>query len=393
MSIAKRVLHIIPGYGGGISSLVRNIVVNADVNILNNDVVSFTEYPDFFIDEVKANKGVCYTLPSAKGKSITVCMKRFCEIIKHASYDAVHIHVYENQFVFFAVLCKVCGVKRIIAHAHITNSDHVNNRFYQLKMRFWRICENKLANQQASCSKMASEFIYGKKMVQENRIMHIPNGVNIEKFSVPIDEEQKEKLKKELHIEENTLVVGHVGFFGYQKNHEFMLKIIKELVNRHNKFVWIFIGDGWNRENIEKSAARMEINNNIRFLGRRNDVNALFQIMDVSVLPSHFEGLPTVAVESQAAGTPVVISDTVTQEVDLHMGLTRFVSLQAEIDEWVDAIMLIAKVDIEPLESRISTLEKLFFTAKSSTLLYQDFINGYINNYNIGDVYNLQGRK
>lgn len=389
MGKGKKVLHVIPGYGGGISSLVRNIVTNSDADVINNDVVGFTGYPDYFVNEVHANKGECFTLPSVKSDGKKVCAQRFCEIVKSGSYDVVHIHVYENQFVFFAILCKICGVKRIVAHAHITNSDHIYEIGYRIKLYLWRFCENILSTQKASCSKMASEFIFGKKPVEQNKVMHIPNGVNIEKFAFQITEKEKENLRLDLKIENGDLVIGHVGFFGYQKNHEFMLEIIQELHRRQEKFVWLFIGDGWNRPNIENRAKQLGIYGNIRFLGRRNDVNKLFQLMDVSVLPSHFEGLPTVAVESQAAGTPVVISSAVTQEVDLHMGLAQFVSLDSTTSVWADIIESIAKNETVPLDERIDTLERLFFTAKSSTCLYQDFINGYINHYNIGDIYKL----
>lgn len=73
-----------------------------------------------------------------------------------------------------------------------------------------------------------------------------------------------------------------------------------------------------------------------RFLGRRNDVNKLFQLMDVSILPSHYEGLPTVAIESQAAGTPIVVSTAVTEEIDMGMGLVTRVSLDESMDVWVE---------------------------------------------------------
>ena len=389
MGKGKRVLHVIPGFGGGISSLVRNIVTNSDVNELVNDVVGFTEYPDYFANEVHANNGECFTLPKVKSEGIIACARKFCEIVKNGSYDVVHIHVYENQFVFFAVLSRMCGIKRVVAHAHISNSDHINEIKYQIKLNLWRLCENVLSTQRTSCSKLASEFIFGRKPVEQNKVMHIPNGVNIEKFAFQITEKEKESLKLDLKIANGDLVIGHVGFFGYQKNHEFMLEIIQELHRRQEKFVWLFIGDGWKRPNIENRAKQLGIDDNVRFLGRRNDVNKLFQIMDVSVLPSHFEGLPTVAVESQAAGTPVVISSAVTQEVDLHMGLARFVSLDATAHVWADVIESMAKNDKVPLDERIDTLKRLFFTAKSSTNLYQDFINGYINHYNIGDVYKL----
>ena len=393
MMSAKKVLHVIPGFGGGISSLVRNIVLNSNPDILINDIVGFSEYPDFFQTEVTQKGGKTFTLPSVRKVGKKQCQKEFIAILKQTPYDAVHIHVGENQFLFFAVSCKIAGVKRIIAHSHITNSDHINEWKYRMKLRFWRLAEAILATQRASCSKMASEFLYGKRPVKKNKIMHIPNGVNMERFAKTLSDKEKFALKESLGITPGTFVVGHVGYFGYQKNHEFMLKLISQMKNKYYDFVWLFIGDGWNMEKIIKMADELQVSGYIKFLGRRNDVADLFQIMDVFILPSHFEGLPTVSVESQAAGTPVLMSDTITDEVDLKLNLVKYLSLNDSTDEWIKSLFEMAKVERIPREQRVRKINELFFTSETVARLYEDFIQGYISHYDIGDSYTFQPRE
>lgn len=82
-------------------------------------------------------------------------------------------------------------------------------------------------------------------------------------------------------------------------------------MDEYEKFVWLFIGTGYNFDEYVHLAEIMGLGDCVRFLGRRNDVCALYKIMNVSVLASFFEGLPTVTIETQAAGTATVISDSI----------------------------------------------------------------------------------
>ena len=107
--------------------------------------------------------------------------------------------------------------------------------------------------------------------------------------------------------------------------------------------------------------------------------------MDVSILPSHYEGLPTVAIESQAAGTPIVVSTAVTEEIDMGMGLVTRVSLDESMDVWVEAIKRAAGMEIPTVEERIKQMDSLFFTASSAAKLYTAFIERKIKSYNLGE--------
>ena len=62
------------------------------------------------------------------------------------------------------------------------------------------------------------------------------------------------------------------------------------------------------------------------------------KIFDILLLPSLFEGLPGVVSESQAAGTPCVLSDNITRKSDIKLGLLRYVKLEKDIDYWIKAI-------------------------------------------------------
>ena len=87
---------------------------------------------------------------------------------------------------------------------------------------------------------------------------------------------------------------------------------------------------------MEKKDQRIQ--NNILFLGNRDDVYRLYQAMDVFVLPSRYVGLPVVGVEAQAAGLPCVLSDQMTAETEVTERVV-FLSLSQTAQEWSDVIV------------------------------------------------------
>ena len=79
------------------------------------------------------------------------------------------------------------------------------------------------------------------------------------------------------------------------------------------------------------------IQDNVLFLGNRNDVDRLYQAMDVFVLPSRYEGLPVVGVEAQAAGLPCVLSDKMTEETK-YQDNVMFLKIEDNTPTWAKAI-------------------------------------------------------
>ena len=76
----------------------------------------------------------------------------------------------------------------------------------------------------------------------------------------------------------------------------------------------------------------------MRFLGKRSDIAAILQAADVFLLPSFYEGLPIVAIEAQAAGLPLILSDAVSKESAIT-GNVRFLRLADPPSVWADAIL------------------------------------------------------
>jgi len=382
----KRVLHIIPGYGGGISSTVRNLVSSIDSSKVQIDVVGFTTYSDDFYREITAKGGRVFTLRNVRIKTLYKCVIEYQKLLlKHGPYDVIHIHMYGYKAMYFSLISRLCGVNRIIVHAHIAASRGSDFWYNKPKMNISRLITRLAADQYVSCSRIATAYVFGGGALKRSKVMHIPNSVNVEKFAQNISTSEVKTIKQELDITDVDLVIGHIGQFGYQKNHDFMVKIIKRMKERNISFKWLFIGVGNERTRIEQDINNNQCEDVTLFLGRREDVHKLLQVMSVTVLPSHFEGLPTVTVETQVAGIPTVISTNVTNEVDMGIGLVKVLDLKESLDTWIDAILEMSKVRYLDRTKLINMIHQRGFTTEAASKLYECYIWNEIKNYNLGD--------
>ena len=370
----KRILHIIPGYGGGISSYVRNIVSSIDSNKIIIDVIGFSEYSSDFREEIESKCGKLFTLPRIHKDGIFSIISFYKNVLKkEGPYCMVHCHFSGPRALFFSIISKLHGIKRFVVHAHRAD-DEYKGKFSKVNLFIERVTSVLAADNLVSCSNMASRYIFGSKYVLENKVMHLPNSISVKKYCINVSNDKKDSLRNELNINNDKIIIGHIGRFNIQKNHLFMVEIIKEMKNRNLNFIWLFIGDGEELENIKKLINKNDCEDYVRFLGRREDVNVLYSIIDVIVLPSFFEGLPTVIVEAQAAGVPSVVSSNVTTEVDMKIGILKFIDLEEDLDIWIKNIVDMSKVYVPNKKNRIEYLNRRHFTSESSAKLYEDFI-------------------
>jgi len=181
---------------------------------------------------------------------------------------------------------KMGGIRRIIyrrGSAIPIRNTHLNRKL------FHNVVTDILANSQATKATINANT----SLFPEDRIKVIYNGLHQEAFQSPIDN---------VH---NPLRIGHLGRFAYQKNHEFLIKIARQLRKQNIDVEWHLGGDGEMFEQI-RSEARNAGLDNMTFHGFINDSKAFLSSVDLFVLPSHWEGFGYVIAEAMAVGKPVV---------------------------------------------------------------------------------------
>ena len=373
-----KILHVIPGYGGGISSYVKNLISSIEEESIIIDVIGFTDYPVEFIDTVISNGGKAYKLPNIYKNPLNF-LKIFIGLIKANDYSILHCHISGYKGAVFKIISKFMGIQKIIVHAHRT-SDEKKGLFYNIQIKLSQKLTNFLADYYFTCSNMAAQYIFGNETCRHKKIVSMPNSIDIEKYMLSYSDVDKQKIKEELGVENNTYIIGHIGRFNIQKNHTFMIKIIEALIQKEKDFIWLFIGEGDLEDEIKKLVKETIGDQHVKFLGRREDIPTLLQIIDVLALPSLFEGLPTVAIEAQAAGVPVVLADTITDEANMEMGLANYIPIIDNYDEWAESLInCVEYKEIMSKQLRRKKLEDKGFTLEILSKKYiQEIIN--INN-------------
>lgn len=250
-------------------------------------------------------------------------------------YDVVHLHTSFWKSFLMEELAIAKKVPKIIVHSHSTQVDIIDdekrNEAISLHETRKKEFSLDLATDFCACSHLAAEWLFGAQIPRE-RIQILNNAIDTEKFA--FSSERRKEVREKLGIK-NNFVIGHVGRFTYQKNHTFLLSLVKKLSITIPEIRLLLIGVGPLEEETRDLVKEYEIEEQILFLGNREDVPALMSGMDLFLLPSRFEGLPLVLVEGQCSGLPCISSDLVTKEVALT-DLIRFFPLEEDL--WVEAV-------------------------------------------------------
>ena len=158
-----------------------------------------------------------------------------------------------------------------------------------------------LSDHVVSNSEAGAEWITDSGVSREN-VSVVYNGREIDQYAAP---ESPPDLYDELEVGEGP-VVGTVGRLIERKGHYDLLEAWPSVLENNPTATLLFVGDGPEREGLERRTKTLGCASSVRFLGMRDDVPELLDLMDVFVFPSHFEGLPGALIEAMAAGLPIV---------------------------------------------------------------------------------------
>ena len=328
-----RVLQIIGIVcGGGVEAVIMNYYRHIDRSKIQFDFVVDGYEKTILDDEIESLGGKVYHVEPYK-KNIFRYMSQIYHIVRDNHYDIVHSNM-NTLSVFSLFPAWLAGAHQRILHNHSTavRSEGMRSVIKMILRPFAPL----FANRYASCSRLAGDWMYGKKMMKSGKVTIINNAVDLEEYA--FSQELREKYRQELNIPADAFVVGHVGRFMYQKNHAFLIDVFREVARQTSKAILMLVGDGELRPEIEQKVASYNLTDKVRFLGLRKDVKKLYNCMDVFILPSWYEGLPVVSVEAQANGLPSIFSDQVTKE-SLLTSSAFFLSLNGGAVDWAAHVL------------------------------------------------------
>ena len=174
-----------------------------------------------------------------------------------------------------------------------------------------------------------------RALFNTNRVITVNNGIDFSRFDAKLYD--RDLIRASLGIDKDVKVIGHVGSYTNQKNHEFILRVFSEYLKLNPNAKLMLIGKGVLKSQINDKILEMNLGENIISLENRSDIPQLMSAMDVFVLPSRWEGFPVVMIEAQKIGLPCVISDRINKEVVLS-DRVAMLDIEGDIDKWLDAI-------------------------------------------------------
>lgn len=246
---------------------------------------------------------------------------------KEGPFDVIHCNMDLFNGINLMAARKV-GIPVRICHSHNSESQYNTSMLRKIMSRTYRTVMRKLIYKNATimlgCSELANDYLYGQRWKRDQRCSVLYNGIDLNKFKLQSREETDQKK------------IMTIGRFNKQKNPYFLLEILMELLKIRGNVCFSWVGDGELRKPIEEQVKENHLEDQIIFLGRRDDIPQVLMKNEYFLFPSLFEGLPITLIEAQASGLKCFVSDTITKEV--NVGLCKYISLKKDAKYWAKYI-------------------------------------------------------
>lgn len=337
----------------GIENVIMELYRNIDREKIQFDFLMMNDEEPYFRDEILSYGGRIYKAIYQRGKNpIKGSVWNYNFFRKHNEFTAIHCNVSSLLSIDRILTPYVCKKipQRII---HIHNAGEGKETEVQLRQ-----IENirrkipELATDLIACSEFAGQYNF-----KNVPFTTVPNCIKIDDFLFDIN--CRRETRKKLGIT-NERVIGVVGVLRYQKNHDFLLEIFKEILLRNSNCILLIIGSGPLESVLKKKATQLGINDRIRWVGRQNNVLPFYCAMDQYVMPSRYEGFGLVYLEAQCCGLPCVGSKLVVPQEANVSGLMEFIDLIQPSEYWADRILSQKLLTVEERENVSKMFSSLY---------------------------------
>ena len=330
-----KVLHVFEYFAqGGIENFVINVFRNMDREKYQFDFAFINRTPGVFDDEVKSSGSRIFYFDSEE-KTFKNYKNSLTRIIKeNGPYDAVHSHMYYFSGYILKV-AKKCGVNVRIAHSHETLKGRKQTFLRTMYEKIMRKMILKNATDLLACSDMAGKYVFGDKAGY--RVLY--NGIDLNRFN--FNSETRAQFRKKLHIEDKFVLLN-IGRFADQKNHSYLIKIFEEVARKSDNAFLVLIGDGALKNDIEAQIESCNLASKVLIRSNIKNTEDYYNVADVFVLPSKYEGMSIVSVEAQACGLYSLLSDKIPKEIAVT-DIVQYLSIDDLPTHWAERILSIVK--------------------------------------------------
>ena len=284
---------------GGLQNGIVNLINNMDTSKFENAICCLTQGGDF---EKRLNKNIKVSKMFKKPGNDYQLYIKLIKYLKEIKPTIVHTRNWAGMDGIIAA--KIAGVPIIVHGEHgfeITDLTGQNK-----KRKFIRkLVLSTMIDKIVTVSKNLKNRLINEIKIKPEKIIHIPNGVDTNKFNIY----KKEFIRKKFGFKKEDFIIGIVARLDPIKNHKTLIFAFKEIVTIHPNTNLAIVGDGSLRNKLENQTYQLGIKNKVIFMGERDDVPEILKTFDIFVLPSLNEGMSNTILEAMATGIPVIASN------------------------------------------------------------------------------------
>lgn len=321
---------------GGIESFLLNVLPYVDRERFHIWLIAVKLESDFYLPRLRQLGIDLVCFPESR-RSCHAQFRTFYKMLRENRCDVLHFHLFEGLALGYVRAAEAAGVPVRIVHSHNTALRASLLRPVKTAVhRCAKMIFSDAATLRLACSRPAAKFLFRASDYRAERWLFVPNGVCAERFA--FQPEQRERMRRELGVDGDALVIGCVGRLCGQKNQRFLLRAFAQVRRREPRSRLILVGEGADERKLRALSDALGLGDAVRFYGASPRVPELLWAFDVLAFPSLFEGLGIVAVEAQAACLPVVCSERVPREA-AATDLVEFLPLAAGEQRWAEALL------------------------------------------------------
>jgi glycosyltransferase involved in cell wall biosynthesis len=294
-----RVLHVIDSLSlGGAQSVLINLIRYRDQSLFELEVATMSGKGVYW-DRVRALDVPVHSLsfsrfiPMYVPSMVSMCLRR--------RYDIVHTHLIGAN-VIAKPLAALCGVKIRINHDHCNDKASDPKRWVPIADRL----SNHLSTHIIAVSQSTRDYLIDHEHMMPERVTMIHNGIDLEQFHPR--REQRAAARKQLALPEDAFIIAGIGRLSYQKNFSLFIDVAAAVLAQRPSAYFVIAGTGPEDQPLRERAARLGIDQRLRFLGYVSNMPDFYPAVDALLLTSRYEGLPITILEAMATGTAIVSS-------------------------------------------------------------------------------------
>jgi glycosyltransferase involved in cell wall biosynthesis len=294
-----KVLHIIKSLGrGGAEMLLQETLKLHNENLFEFHYIYFLPWKNQMVEGIESAGGIVKLIPAKNNIELILCARKIIKYITVNKIDIVHCHLPWAGFVG-RVVHKFLRIPLIYTEHNKQERYHTITKLLNKFTFNWQSVVIAVSNDVADSIQ--------KNIHPKIQIKTILNGVDVDTFIK--NKEERQQLRIQYNIEEDSVFIGTIAVFRFQKRLKEWITVFKKIHAEHPTVRGCIIGDGILKEEIMEHLKKEQMEGYIIFPGLQTNVIPWLSAIDIFMMTSEFEGLPIALLEAMSMSCAVVCTE------------------------------------------------------------------------------------